>query len=148
MKKIFILLLMVNLSLYAQKIDYNVKNGCGVNGYDLVAYFNGKAIKGKPEYVFTYNDVKYQFSNIKNLEKFKLNSKQYLPQYGGWCAYAMGKKGKKVDMDPTKFEIRDDKLYLFYTSYFTDTYKKWLKEGPEELKEKATKNWKEIKVKK
>ncbi len=145
MKVLFLLLFTASLSLCAQETNYNVKNGCGVSGYDVVAYFNGSATKGKSDYEYTYDNVKYRFSNIKNLEKFKLSPKQYLPQYGGWCAYAMSKKGKKVDMDPSKFEIRDGKLYLFYTSFFTDTYKKWLNEDPEKLKKTADKKWKKYK---
>ena len=47
-------------------------------------------------------------------------------------------------MDPKVFEIRNNKLYLFYNSYFTRTYKKWLNEGPEKLKERADKAWKKI----
>ncbi len=144
MKKIFILLFIVNFSMYAQKTDCNVKNGYGVSGYDLVEYFNGEAVKGNKEYVFTHDGIIYQFSKPENLEKFKSEPKKYLPQYGGWCSYAMAKKGKKVDMDPTKFEIRDDKLYLFYTSYFTDTYKKWLNENPDKLKVKADEKWQKI----
>ncbi len=147
MKKIILLLVMVNISLFSQNKDTNIKNGCGVSGYDLVAYFNGNAVKGNTANIVTFEEVKYQFSTIENLEKFKSNPKQYLPQYGGWCAYAMAKKGKKVDMDPTKFEIREDKLYLFYTSVFNNTYKKWLKEKPAKLKVKANTNWDKIKTK-
>ena len=68
------------------------------------------------------------------------NPEKYLPQYGGWCAYAMGEKAEKVTIDPETFIITDGKLYLFYNSYFNDTSEKWNKE-PEVLKVKADKNW-------
>jgi len=134
----------VNLSVFAQKSACNIKNGFAVAGYDLISYFDGKAVKGKLEHVFIYNDIKYQFSTNKNLNKFKSNPEKYLPQYGGWCAYAMGKKGKKVDMDPKIFEIRDDKLYLFYNSYFNNTYKKWINEDTQKLQQKADVNWRKV----
>ncbi len=144
LKTVLFALCFVSISIYAQKTECNVKNGYAIVGYDVVAYFSNKAIKGKSKYTFSYNDIKYKFSTNENLEKFKLDPEHYIPQYGGWCAYAMGTKGEKVDMDPKVFEIRDDKLYLFYDSYFTHTYKKWLSEGPEELKENANQAWKKI----
>lgn len=143
-KTILFALCFVSISIYAQKTECNVKNGYAIAGYDVVAYFSNKAVKGKSKYIFSYKDIKYKFSTNENLEKFKLDPEHYIPQYGGWCAYAMGTKGEKVDMDPKVFEIRDNKLYLFYDSYFTHTYKKWLNEEPEELKESANKAWDKI----
>ena len=148
MKNIFLIFTLFSISIIAQETDYNIDaNGCGVKGYDLVSYFDGEATSGKKEFSYTYDEVEYLFSSQGNLDKFKLNPTQYLPQYGGYCAYAMGKKGEKVKMDPSEFEIRDGKLYLFYKSYFNDTHKKWEKEGAEKLKEKADENWEEITTK-
>ncbi|MFB1040863.1 MAG: hypothetical protein QMC35_10435, partial [Polaribacter sp.] len=72
---------------------------------------------------------------------------QYVPQYGGWCAYAMGTKGKKVRIDAETFEIRDGKLYLFYNSWGNNKLESWLKENPTSLKKEAATNWKKIKHK-
>ena len=71
----------------------------------------------------------------------------YVPQYGGYCAYAIADKGKKVSIDPETFEIRDGKLYLFYNAWGTNTLKMWLKEDVKGLQEKADKNWEDIKLK-
>jgi YHS domain-containing protein len=146
-RKQIILLIFIFIGSFAFSQDTcNVNSdGIAIKGYDVVSYFDNKAKKGKPKYSHTYKDIKYNFSTKENLEKFKKNSKKYLPQYGGWCAYAMGTKGEKVDMDPKVFEIRDGKLYLFYTSFFINTHKKWINEKPEELKEKADQKWKLIK---
>ncbi len=133
--------------VFAQKNECNVTNGIAISGYDVVAYFDGKAKKGNSKFETTHKEIKYLFTSKINLEKFKLNPNQYLPQYGGWCAYAMGAKGEKVDMNPKEFEIRDGKLYLFYNAYFTNTYKKWLAENPDKLKKKADIKWKEFKMK-
>ena len=116
-------------------------NNVAIEGYDLVSYFTNKAKKGKSKYTYIHKGINYYFSSTENMNTFKATPSKYLPQYGGWCAYAMGKKGKKVNMDPKNFEIRDDKLYLFYKSFFVNTYENWLKENPELLKEKANKNW-------
>lgn len=116
-------------------------NNVAIEGYDLVSYFTNKAKKGKSKYTYIHKGINYYFSSTENMNTFKATPSKYLPQYGGWCAYAMGKKGKKVNMDPKNFEIRDGKLYLFYKSFFVNTYENWLKENPELLKEKANKNW-------
>ncbi len=116
-------------------------NNVAIEGYDLVSYFTNKAKKGKSKYTYIHKGINYYFSSTENMNTFKATPSKYLPQYGGWCAYAMGKKGEKVNMDPKNFEIRDGKLYLFYKSFFVNTYENWLKENPELLKEKANKNW-------
>lgn len=129
----------------AQKTGNNINsNNVAVHGYDVVSYFSNKAVKGKVTHTHTYENIKYRFSTKNNLEKFKLNPINYLPQYGGWCAYAMGTKGKKLTINPKTFEIRNHKLYLFYNAYFTNALNDWLDEGPKELRKKADKNWKKI----
>ena len=64
----------------------------------------------------------------------------YEPAYGGWCAYAMGDSGDKVEIDPETFEVRDGKLYLFYNRLFTNTLPKWQKNEPI-LQRKADQSW-------
>lgn len=45
-------------------------------------------------------------------ERFNAGPEQYLPQYGGFCAYAVA-LGKKLDGDPRFADIVDGKLSLF-----------------------------------
>ncbi len=131
--------------LSAQSVDYNLDGGYVVEGYDVVSYFNGKAEEGSKKYVATYDNVKLKFSSQANLDEFKANPKKYLPQYGGYCAYAMATRGKKVESNPETFEIRNGKLYLFYNSWGNNTFKKWKKESPDQLVLKANKNWEKVK---
>ena len=74
---------------------------------------------------------------------FKKDPTQYEPQYGGWCAYAMGSKGEKVPIDPETFKITNGKLYLFYNKFFNNTLTSWNKDEPG-LMNKANGNWKTI----
>ncbi len=145
------LMLLGNSEIFAQFLksrvnNFNLESGMAVDGYDPVAYFteNG-AVKGKKEFRSTYQGVIYQFASEKQKEIFDANPKKYEPQYGGWCAYAMGKGkgGDKVSIDPKTFEVKDGKLYLFYNKFFYNTLKLW-KKNTDKLKSKADDNWQEI----
>ncbi len=138
-------LVLFTLSLHAQEIDYNLKKGIVAYGYDVVEYFNGKPKKGIEKYALKVDGATYHFASEGNLVSFNNHPEKFIPQYGGWCAYAMGQTGEKVDINPETFEIRDGKLYLFYNAYFNNTMKAWLKEDTEELRKKADQNWKKIK---
>lgn len=130
---------------FAQQIDYNVKKGYVVEGYDVVAYFNNEALKGNKQYTTTYDGADFKFASQENLDAFKESPEKYLPQYGGYCAYAVALSSKKVDINPETFEIRDGKLYLFYNSFGNNTLKKWIKKDVKGLQEKGDKNWESIK---
>ena len=83
----------------------------------------------------------YNFASASDKDAFVKNPAGYEPQYGGWCAYAMGATGEKVEVDPETFKIIDGKLYLFYNAYFNNTLKTWNKDETN-LKKKADTNWK------
>lgn len=74
---------------------------------------------------------------------FLKNPASYEPQYGGWCAYAMGANGEKVEINPETFKIVDGKLNLYYNAFFNNTLKSWNKDEGN-LKKKADANWKKI----
>ena len=152
MKKIFLLLLMitaVHAVLLAQadkrKKEYNLsKSFLAIEGYDPVAYFTqNKSLRGSKEHALSYEGVTYYFASAQNKELFKANPAKYEPQYGGWCAYAMGSSGEKVSVDPATFKILNGKLYLFYNSYFNNTLKSWNKDE-NNLHTKADLNWSKI----
>ncbi|KRB57178.1 YHS domain-containing (seleno)protein [Flavobacterium sp. Root186] len=148
-KLVLLLLILVSGSSFAQNdakrvSQYNLENKVGIQGYDPVGYFNqGKAVKGKKEISTSYQGVTYNFSSAENKNTFLKNPSKYEPQYGGWCAYAMGSAGKKIEINPETFKISDGKLYLFYNAYFNNTLKSWNPDEAE-LKVKADNNWKKI----
>lgn len=150
MKKLALfVLLFVSVVSFAQNdskriAQYNLENKVAIQGYDPVAYFNqGKAVKGKKEILASYQGVIYKFSSNENKDAFLKNPSKYEPQYGGWCAYAMGSSGGKVEINPGTFKIIDGKLYLFYNEYFNNTLKSWNKDE-DNLKSKADTNWKKF----
>ncbi len=107
---------------------YNLKNGIAIQGYDPVAYFTeNKAVEGSEKISHSQAGVTYYFASAKNKQLFIKNPKQYEPEYGGYCAYAMA-DGDKVRIDPETFKIIDGKLFLFYNFRFTNTLKPWNKD--------------------
>jgi YHS domain-containing protein len=119
----------------------NLEKGLAIQGYDPVAYFTQKkAVKGLAQYAAKSNGALYYFSSQSNRDAFVKNPVAYEPQYGGWCAYAMGATGEKVEIDPETFKVLNGKLYLFYHSWTNNTLTKWNKDEVN-LKAAADKNW-------
>jgi YHS domain-containing protein len=115
-----------------------------INGYDPVAYFTmQKPTKGNSKYALQHEGVVYHFESAQHKALFAANPAKYEPQYGGWCAYAMGASGEKVEVDPETFKLVQGKLYLFYHSWINNTLTKWNRDEPS-LKSKADANWKKF----
>jgi len=140
---IFFVFLFATAALVAQN-HINSKGGYAAEGYDVVAYFQNKAQKGDKKFRATHEGVHYKFHNAANLEAFQQNPTMYIPQYGGFCAYAVAKSGEKVSVNPKTYLITDGKLYLFYNSWGVNTLKKWNDEGAQALQKKADTKWQYI----
>lgn len=131
-------------SIFAQKDKFFTKNNLVLNGYDVTSYFSGTPTKGNPEITTTFDGAVFAFAKADNKALFLADPEKYLPEYGGYCAYAVANKGKKIKVDPETYEIRDGKLYLFYNSWGTNTLKLWLDEDPDKLKKKADTKWQDL----
>jgi YHS domain-containing protein len=132
MKRYFALGLMLSaLGGYAQSDDvrikqYNLEGGLALKGYDPVSYFAlARPLKGTKAFSVKDHGVIYYFASRVDEELFQSDPAKYEPQYGGWCAYAMGHDGSKVDVDPETFKLSDGKLFLFYHQFFNNTLKTW-----------------------
>jgi YHS domain-containing protein len=133
------------VTLFAQeplrKKHFNLKAGIALQGFDPVAYFKQQtAVKGKKEFSVYHAGATYYFSTFENKNEFKKNAAGYEPEFGGWCAYAMGATGEKVSIDPETFKIINGKLYLFYNQFFNNTLKDWNRDEVN-LIAKAPVNW-------
>ena len=90
----------------------NTTNGLGLKGYDPVAYFTtGHPTPGVDAYTYYWKGVTYRFASAENQQHFQADPEQHLPQYGGYCAYAMS-LNSIADIDPDRWAIVDGKLYL------------------------------------
>ena len=121
--------------------------GLAIQGYDPVSYHLDGPVKGKKENAFVHKGATYLFANAENLDTFKASPDQYLPAFGGWCAWAMI-DGEKVEVDPKTFKIVKNATYLYYNSFFINTLKKWNSRAENEteasLVEKAEAEWKNL----
>ncbi len=125
---IIISTLFLSLTAFSQK-DFYSKKGVAVEGYDVTEYFNGKAVEGNAAYQSDYQGVNFYFKNEANKTKFEKSPENFLPEYGGYCAYAIGKKGEKVKVNPETFSVENGKVYLFYNAWGMNTLDLWNKEG-------------------
>jgi YHS domain-containing protein len=139
-------LLLISSILFSQNSNINQENGVANYGYDVASYFSGKPQQGSAKNAVKYQGTDYYFVNAENKAKFQKEPGKYLPQYGGYCAFAMGDYGKKVDVNPKTYKITDGKLYLFYNQLLTNTLTSWNKDE-KNLTVKADKNWKKFTTK-
>jgi YHS domain-containing protein len=115
--------------------------GLAVSGYDVVAYFDQKqAIKGSDAYTYQYKGATYRFMSEEHLAAFAKDPEQFLPQYGGFCAYGAA-QGHKAPADPEAWTVIDGKLYLNYNK---QVQKAFLKDTSGKLSQ-ADANWQKLK---
>jgi YHS domain-containing protein len=96
----------------ARASDVNQTDGLALRGFDPVAYFTqNKAVKGEPRWTVMYRGVTYEFASKEDQAAFQANPEKYVPQYGGFCAFAAS-VGVKADADPQEFVVDNGKLYV------------------------------------
>ncbi len=117
--------------------SFNTTYGLALRGFDPVAYFKvNKAQKGLPNITTSYEGRTYEFATEENKAAFLAEPQKYVPQYGGFCAYAAA-NGYKADVDPHAFAINDGKLYVNFSDHFRDEFQKDAKGNVT----KANANW-------
>ncbi len=110
-------LVFIASSLSAQVAPIDEK-GLAIGGYDVVAYFSNKALKGDARFTAKNGGATYQFATTANRDAFRKTPTKYLPQFDGFCAWGVGAKSAKYPINPETFEIIDGKLYLFFNGPF------------------------------
>jgi YHS domain-containing protein len=112
----------------------------GVNGYDVVAYFTaGQPTRGAVQFKAMHNGIEYRFANAANLAAFRASPARYLPQYGGYCAWAVS-QGYTASADPTNWRIVDGRLYLNYND---EIQRRWEGDVPGHIRA-ANANWPDV----
>lgn len=99
-----------------------------LSGYDAVSYFEGEApSKGSEAFKVRYQGYDYHFATAENASKFEAEPAKYAPQYGGYCAWAMGAKDALAPGNPEVYKVVDGKLYL---NFNTDVAAMWEEDIP------------------
>ena len=124
--------------------EYNVSKGLtldgvplGLHGVDTVALSSlGAVAEGSAVHTVLYDGAAYYFASKDSADRFSAQPDKYLPQYGGYCAFAVA-LGKKLDGDPRYADIVDGKLYLFVNDAIFQKYK----ENPQKTIAEAERKW-------
>lgn len=91
-------------------------SSAGAGGYDVVAYFTEEQpVEGDSKWSHEYKDAQWYFSSQANLEQFIAAPDKYVPQYGGYCAWAVA-QNELASGDPLLWSVVDDRLYLNYNA--------------------------------
>ena len=82
-------------------------------GYDPVAYFtDAKPTRGKHTLAAAHEGRTYYFATPEHRAAFLAAPAKYEPQYGGFCSNG-APYGVKMSSDPTQFELRGGRLFIF-----------------------------------
>lgn len=115
----------------------NQTDNIAVKGHDPVAYFvDGKPVPGHEALTYEWQGTTYRFASAENRQRFIKAPKDYAPQYGGYCAFAMS-RGHIADISPEVWSIVDGKLYLNNNSF---AHSLWKEDIPGNIAA-ADKNW-------
>jgi len=125
------------LSWGHNEVNQSLFSNQAINGYDTVAYFTeNNAVIGNENYSYNWKNATWNFSSEENKSLFIKNPEKYAPQFGGYCAFAVG-KGFTANTSPDSFQIIDGKLYLFAND---DIKSDWSENIDENLR-KCKVNW-------
>ena len=117
---------------------YNTSSDIAIQGYDPVAYFvDGQPTMGDEQYTQQWGDASWQFASAENKALFAKDPMSFAPQFGGFCAFAVG-KGFTADISPEAWHIEDGNLYLFADKKVRDEWVAGLDDGS---LEGSTENW-------
>ena len=109
-----LLVLAATVAVSAERINVD-RHGVALKGYDVVAYFTeGRAVEGNAAYEQVVDGVRYRFASAANRERFVQEPRRFLPQYGGFCAWAVS-RGYTADTDPRAWKVVDGRLFLNYS---------------------------------
>lgn len=88
-------------------VEPEIKGYCPVSFQQRI-----KALHGRNEYTYTYDDKIYYFANRSARREFIRNPNRYSPAYDGYCADNVI-KGRRYPVDPQYFFVSGDRTFLF-----------------------------------
>jgi len=87
-------------------------DGLALRGADVVAYVtDGTYLPGRSENALMWRGAVWLFDRTETMAAFEMDPNAFCPQFGGYCAYAMG-HGLVNHGDPRSWLAHDGALYL------------------------------------
>ena len=116
MKTIAVMVLALTLLstpiLAADLVNVAGASRIALEGYDPVAFFtDAKPVKGSPSISATHQGAVYLFASEDHKQLFTVSPDKYVPQYGGFCAFAVSRDAL-APVDISTWQVRNGKLYL------------------------------------
>ena len=115
-------------------------DGVAMDGFDVVAYFDGAPAKGDVSHSVEHKGTTWLFSSAENAAAFAADPSAHEPRYNGWCAYAASESyGAEVDF-VNGWSVLDGKLYLNWDAETRDVF-----EAEQTARiERADRNWPDL----
>ena len=127
---------MLSARSLVDQIDKNTE-GVALKGFDPVAYFTeSKPVKGSQQFEYEWMGAKWWFANASDRDRFASTPKEYAPQFGSYCAWAVS-NNYTADGDPEAWKIVKGKLYINYSK---PVQKKWEQDLDKRI-EDGVHNW-------
>lgn len=122
---------------FAKEPEIYQEGGVAIDGSDTVGYFtqNGP-VAGDASFTVDYKGATWRFADQGSADAFAANQAAYEPQFGGYCAWAVG-QGYIASTTPEAWTIHNDKLYLNYSRGVRRRFERNLEENIA----KAEANW-------
>ena len=118
-------------------------HGVALEGFSPVSYFEGTAERGSALFAVEHAGVTYHLTSARQVATFQANPERFVPAFGGWCAFGMA-VSDKFPVDPTNFEIVDERLFLFLRNPAVDALELWNQGDEQELLQKAEAHWTKV----
>ena len=95
---------------------YFASDKLAAGGYDVTAYFEqGKPVRGTAKHELMLQGATWRFASAESKARFQANPGAYVPQFGGYCAWAIS-QGYLASGDPEQWKVVDGKLYLNFNA--------------------------------
>lgn len=111
-------------ALAADPVSTSWRNDIAAMGWDVVSFFIGEPARGSEAFVETFRGAEWRFSTEANRLLFSVNPEAFLPEYGGYCAWAVG-HDKLARGNPEHWTLRDGRLFFNFSDR---THRLWERE--------------------
>jgi len=112
----------------ASSAIFTPSSGLALDGYDTVAFFTqGSPVRGDARFETVWQGARWRFSSQAHLDRFLAEPARFAPQYGGYCAWAVGARNTLAPGDARFWRIVDGKLYV---NFDASVQAQWVRDIP------------------